>query len=181
MNPSEVFMRRLMLLLFVLALALPACSKEEKGKPVSVGALQEGKSAPDFTLKGPDGKDVKLSSLKGKVVFLNFWATWCPPCKEEIPSMMKLNQKMSGQSFQMLAVSIDDGGKNAVESYFKESGFTLPYLNDTNQAVGTVYGVTGVPETFIIDKQGVIVKKVIGGMDWASPEVTKFLTDLAAK
>jgi peroxiredoxin len=171
----------LLITLITLCVVISACSKEEKGKSVSSGNPQEGKTAPEFTLKDPDGREISLASLRGKVVFLNFWATWCPPCKEEIPSMMKLNQKMAGKPFQMLAVSIDDGGKEAVTAFFKSSGFNLPFLNDPEQKLGKVYGITGVPETFIIDKQGVVVKKVIGGMDWASSDSVQFFSDLAAK
>ncbi|GAM07860.1 thiol-disulfide oxidoreductase ResA [Geobacter sp. OR-1] len=176
-------MKWFVLALVVISFSLVAfgCSKEDKGKSAEVGHLLEGKPAPNFTIKDPDGRDVALSSLRGKVVFLNFWATWCPPCKEEIPSMMKLNQKMNGQPFQMLAVSIDEGGRDAVVSFFKKTGFNLPYLNDPEQKVGKMYGITGVPETFVIDKNGILVKKVIGGMDWASPESVQLFSDLAAK
>ena len=161
-----------------LTVALAGCSREQKdvaGKPVA----QEGSQAPDFTLKTLDGQEVTLSSLKGKVVLLNFWATWCPPCREEVPSMVKLNAAMENKPFRMLAVSIDEGGEKAVEAYFSESGNTLPALLDPGRAVGKIYGITGVPETFIIDMQGVIRKKVIGPMDWSNPEVIGYLDGLA--
>jgi peroxiredoxin len=174
-------MKRLVLIVILLCLALFGCSKQEKDKSAPVSQLREGTAAPDFTLKDLNGRDVSLSSLKGKVVFLNFWATWCPPCKEEIPSMMKLNQQMTGKSFQMLAVSIDEGGKDAVTAFFKRTGFNLPSLNDPEQKAGKLYGITGVPETFVIDKNGVVVKKVIGGMDWASADSVQFFSDLASK
>ena len=161
-----------------LIVALAGCSREQKdvaGKPVA----REGSQAPDFTLKTLDGQEVSLSSLKGKVVLLNFWATWCPPCREEVPSMVKLNAAMENKPFRMLAVSIDEGGKKAVEAYFRESGNALPTLLDPDRAVGKIYGITGVPETFIIDMQGVMRKKVIGPMDWSNPEVIGYLDGLA--
>jgi peroxiredoxin len=148
--------------------ALSGCSRKEK-------PVLEGNTVPDFTLKDLAGKDVTLSSLRGKVVLLNFWATWCPPCREEIPSMMRLNQAMTGKPFQMLAVSEDAGGKDAVEGFFKESGASLPALLDSNQTVGGRYGLTGVPETFVIGKNGVILKKVVGAMNWGDPAVIGFL------
>lgn len=160
--------RKLFLTLIVMTLALPGCSRKEK-------PALAGNPAPDFTLKDLSGKEVKLSSLRGKVVLLNFWATWCPPCRQEIPSMMRLNQAMAGKPFQMVAVSEDAGGKEAVEGYFKESGTALPALLDTDQAVGQRYGLTGVPETFVIDAKGVILKKVVGAMDWSDPNVIGFL------
>lgn len=141
----------------------------------------EGSLAPDFTLNDLSGHQVQLSSLKGKVVLLNFWATWCPPCREEIPSMLRLNQAMQGKAFQMLAVSIDEGGKDAVTSFFKKGGAALPALLDTDGKVAKRYGTTGVPETFVIDTKGVILKKVIGPMDWSSPEVHAALEDLIGK
>jgi thiol-disulfide isomerase/thioredoxin len=125
-----------------------------------------------------DGSLLKLSSLKGKVVLLNFWATWCPPCREEIPSMMKLQKSMNGKPFQMVAVSIDEGGKPAIDSFFKESGFALPTYVDPSGGASKIFGITGVPETFIIDKQGLLVKKIVGGVAWDSPEVASFLEGL---
>lgn len=148
------------------------CSKQEE-LPV------EGKPAPDFSLKDLSGRPVSLSSLKGKVVLLNFWATWCPPCREEVPSMVRLNQAMQGKDFQMLAVSIDEGGKNAVTAFFAKTGLTLPALLDTDGKTSKRYGTTGVPETFVINKKGIIVKKVVGAMDWSHPEVLAALDRLS--
>ena len=91
--------------------------------------------------------------------------------------MAKLNRLMDGKPFQMLAVSIDQGGKEAVEAFFKDAGTALPVLLDANGATSKLYGITGVPETFVIDRKGVILKKVIGAMDWSAPEVVKFLED----
>lgn len=92
--------------------------------------------------------------------------------------MMKLNSIMTGKPFQMVAISIDEGGKSDIESYFKESGFSLPtYLDESGASVKS-YGVTGVPESFIIDKDGVIAKKIIGGFAWDSPETVSFLESL---
>jgi len=165
------------------ALLLPACSKEkESGKaaPASASKAVEGAAAPDFTVKDLDGKDVKLSSLKGSVVVVNFWATWCPPCKEEIPSMIKLNQAMTGKAFRMLAISIDEGGKDAVEKFFKGSR-DLPTYLDPDGKTPQVYGTTGVPETFVVDKQGIIQKKIVGGMDWSSPDVIAYMDELLKK
>ncbi len=92
--------------------------------------------------------------------------------------MMKLNASMTGKPFQMLALTIDTGGKEAVEAYFKQAGVTLPVLLDPNQATGKRYGITGVPETFVIDGKGVILKKIIGPIDWNDPAVIKFLDDV---
>jgi len=158
------------------------CSKE-KGAPTGKPAtkVQEGSLAPDFTLRDLNGGEIRLSSLRGKVVLLNFWATWCPPCREEVPSMVKLNRAMAGKPFQMLAVSIDEGGKPAIEAFFKESKSNLPTFLDTDGSAGKLYGLTGVPETFVIDTKGVIMKKVIGAMDWSDPAVINYLDGLVTK
>lgn len=92
--------------------------------------------------------------------------------------MMKLNSFMAGKPFQMVAISIDEGGKPAIESFFKESGFSLPAYFDESGASAKSYGITGVPESFIIDKQGIIVKKIIGGFAWDSPDAVSFLEGL---
>lgn len=92
--------------------------------------------------------------------------------------MMKLNSAMAGKPFQMVAVSIDEGGLPAIESFFKESGFTLPAYTDPDSRAAKTYGITGVPETFVIDKNGILVKKVIGPLAWDSPDAISFLEGL---
>lgn len=176
--------RILFLFIACLFLSLTACSKADKS-PKTAGTAEKGavavekSAAPDISVVSmANGSTLKLSDLKGKVVLLNFWATWCPPCREEIPSLMKLNSLMTGKPFQMVAVSIDEGGKPAVESFFKESGFLLPTYIDESGAAVKSYGITGVPESFIIDKQGVLIKKIIGGFAWDSPEAVSFLESL---
>ncbi len=166
-----------LLVLFCCAVALATgCSKGTSNTPGKTPAVKS--QAPEISVVSLDNQQLTLASLKGKVVLLNFWATWCPPCREEIPSMMKLNKFMAGKPFQMVCVSVDEGGKKAVEEFFKNSGFSLPAYTDPSGQVAKTYGITGVPETFVIDKNGVIVKKVIGGLDWNSPEVIAFLEGL---
>lgn len=168
-------MKRWICAVFLLAVfAASGCAKDKE-------QAAEGKPAPEFTLNDLSGRPVQLSSLRGKVVLLNFWATWCPPCREEIPSMVRLNQVMQGKPFQMVAVSIDEGGKDAVEAFFRKGGVSLPTLLDTDGAVARRYGTTGVPETFVIDAKGVILKKVLGPMDWSAPEVLAALEEIMGK
>ncbi len=169
--------RIIFLFLACLFLSLTACSKSDTPKMSTVAA--EKSPAPDVSVISlANGSTLKLSDLRGKVVLLNFWATWCPPCREEIPSMMKLNSFMTGKPFQMVAISVDEGGRKDIESFFKESGFSLPTYLDESGASTKSYGITGVPESFIIDKQGVLVKKIIGGYAWDSPETVSFLEGL---
>ena len=177
-------MKKLLFALMISVAILSACKNEKQAKKpaaVPVSAAVEGAQAPDFSVKDLSGAEMQLSSLKGQVVLVNFWATWCPPCKEEIPSMIKLNQSMAGKPFKMLAISIDEGGKEAVTAYFKKSGLSLPAYLDTDSKVSQMYGTTGVPETFIVDKTGKIQKKIVGGMDWSSPDVIAFMDELTKK
>jgi peroxiredoxin len=144
--------------------------------PVKLGA-----PAPNFTFPTLDGKMVSLSDYNGKVVFLNIWATWCPPCREEMPSMEKLYKELKGQEFEILAVSIDASGATAVRPFMKEHGLSFPALLDTGGTIRGLYGMTGVPETYVIDKEGVIKQRIIGPRDWAAPEAIRLFRGLVEK
>jgi cytochrome c biogenesis protein CcmG, thiol:disulfide interchange protein DsbE len=126
--------------------------------------------APDFAVPDLAGQAVRLSGLRGKVVLLNLWTTWCPPCREEMPSMEKLYQRLRDRGFVLLAVSQDEGGKEAVEPFVRDLGLTFPVLVDPEHQVGDRYQVWGYPESFIIDREGRVVERVIGPRDWTSPE-----------
>ena len=122
-----------------LFIAMTACSKADAPKTSSAVATEKS-PAPDVSVISlANGSTLKLSDLKGKVVLLNFWATWCPPCREEIPSMMKLNAFMAGKPFQMVAISIDEGGKPVIDTFFKETGFSLPTYLDASGASSKSY------------------------------------------
>jgi peroxiredoxin len=149
--------------------------------PVQQVPIETGLAAPDFTFPGIDGKMVKLSDHRGKIVLVNIWATWCPSCVDEMPSMEKLYQKLQGEKFEILAVSIDSLGATAVEPFMKKYHLTFPALIDSAGAIRMGYRTTGVPESFIIDKNGILVKKIIGPINWAQPEVLRFFHDLIQK
>ena len=144
-------------------------------------AIKDNLPAPDFTFPGLDGKMVRLSDYKGKVVLVNIWATWCPPCVDEMPSMEKLYQKLKGENFEILAVSIDEPGLKAVAPFMKKSNLTFPALIDSEGTIKAVYGITGVPESYIIDQQGILIKKIVGPVDWATPKIFRFFSDLIQK
>lgn len=137
-----------------------------------------GDPAPAFTFPGLDGKMVSLTDYKGKVVFLNIWATWCPPCREEMPSMEKLYQQLKGEDFEILAVSIDATGARAVGPFMKEYGLSFPALLDAKGTMQDLYGTTGLPESYVIGKEGLIEKIVIGPADWSTPEAVRFFRTL---
>jgi cytochrome c biogenesis protein CcmG/thiol:disulfide interchange protein DsbE len=126
--------------------------------------------APDFAVPDLSGQAVRLSGLRGQVVLMNLWTTWCPPCREEMPSMEKLYQHLKHRGFVLLAVSQDENGKAAVEPFVRELGLTFPVLVDPEHQVGDRYQVWGYPESFLIDREGRIVERIIGPRDWASAE-----------
>ena len=148
------------------------------GRPPEVAKV--GKPAPEFTLVDTKGKTWDLAELKGKVVFLNFWATWCPPCREEMPSMQTLYASMPADKFIMLAVLSNDDPAIA-ESLAAKIGATFPILVDPKNEAAQAYGLTGVPETFIIDKQGVLREKFIGPAPWDSAEARQMITKYIAQ
>lgn len=136
--------------------------------PAEEGKHLEGQPAPAFSLPSMDGGKMTLADYRGKVVLLNFWATWCPPCKEEMPSMQKLYEHFKDRDFVMLTVSIDDHSED-VAPFMKELGLTFPVGFDPGAVVGGEYGLTGVPETFLIDKTGVVMHHLVGPGDWYAP------------
>lgn len=140
----------------------------------------EGKAAPDFTLPDLQGKMYKLSDYKGKVVFINFWATWCKPCEEEMPSMQAMYGmlKKNFQNFEMLAVSVDSKEADAVESFAGKYGLTFPILHDKKGKIKEIYKTTGVPETFIVDQNGIIAEKVWGPRNWSRQDSINTIMEL---
>ena len=133
-----------------------------------------GHPAPDFTLPTLTGKTVRLSDYRGKkAVFINFWATWCAPCRLEMPTMEKAYQKYKAKGLEILAVSIDAGPKSAVKNFMDELGLTFPALLDPEMKVLQLYRLFAVPASFLIDKQGIIRFKELGYRDWTDPESTK--------
>ncbi|MBI5237227.1 MAG: TlpA family protein disulfide reductase [Deltaproteobacteria bacterium] len=145
----------------VIVAAIIVLSKRERYEPVG-----PGKPALDFTLPDLAGRPVSLKDYRGKVVFLNFWATWCKPCEEEMPSMQVLYDSLKGRPFEILAVSLDTQGPDVVGKFVQAFRLTFPVLHDRKGAVKEDYKTTGVPETFIIDQNGVIAEKVWGPRDW---------------
>ncbi len=128
-----------------------------------------GQAAPDFEYPDSKGKLWKLSDLKGKVVYINFWATWCTTCEAEMISKEALREKMDGRPFQMLGMLFRDDPANLIP-YFQTHVVNLPTLISPDSESARTFGITGVPETFIIDKDGIIREKLVGPREWDSPE-----------
>ena len=138
------------------------------------------KLAPDFAVTDLSGRTVRLSALRGKVVLLNLWTTWCAPCVEEMPSMERLWTSLKSDDFALLAVSQDEDGRRAVEPFVAKMKLSFPVFLDPEHEVGDRYGVWGYPETFVIDRNGRVVERVIGPRDWATPESVGALRALIA-
>lgn len=138
--------------------------------PVLTEAPRVGHLAPDFVLTTLDGREVRLSDYRGHVVFLNFWATWCGPCKVEMPAMERLYRDYRRQGFAILAVSSDPEGA-AVTGPFRDSlGLSFTIAHDPDAVVMRMYGVRTLPHTFLVDRRGVITHQIFGARDWQDPE-----------
>jgi cytochrome c biogenesis protein CcmG, thiol:disulfide interchange protein DsbE len=135
-----------------------------------------GSSAPDFTVSDTDRK-VTLSELHGKTVVLNFWATWCPPCVEEMPSLLTMQQRLKDKGVTVLAVSVD-ADENAYHRFLKDHNVNLLTVRDPDQKSNRLYGTFKYPETYVIDRDGKVRRKFIGPVDWNQPEVVEFLSKL---
>jgi cytochrome c biogenesis protein CcmG, thiol:disulfide interchange protein DsbE len=135
-----------------------------------------GTVAPDFTVQDADHK-VSLSDFRGKIVVLNFWATWCPPCVDEMPSLVQMADRMKDKNIVVLGVSIDVDA-DAYHKFLKDYKVGFVTVRDPDERSPTLYGTHGWPETYIIDRNGVLRRKFIGPVDWTQPEITTFLTKL---
>ena len=142
---------------------------------------KEGQCAPDFELLSTSGEKVSLSDFRGKVVFLNFWATWCEPCKVEIPSMETLNAKLRDKNFHMISVSIDSEGKKEISKFFDGRWPSFPVLMDADHKVSHLYGTFKVPETYIIGPEGKVRDRVEGIRDWSESMTVHYLELLSEK
>lgn len=135
------------------------------------------KQAPNFVLPDLEGQVVRMEDLRGQVIVLNIWATWCPPCIEEMPTLQELAQKMKDEDLVVLAVSQDEEPEK-VKPWVEKHDLTFPVLLDPRAEVGYRYGVTGYPETFVVDREGRIVHHHVGFRDWSEPEVVAALDRL---
>ena len=156
-------------ILLAILLALSGCYSGTR--PPRIGT-----AAPDFTVRDSD-RTVTLSQLKGQVVVLNFWATWCPPCIEEMPSLVQMQQRMKAKGVTVLAVSVDVD-ENSYRRFLKDHNVNLLSVRDPDQKSNGLYGTFKFPETYVIDRNGVMRRKFIGAVDWTEPEIVEFLGKL---
>jgi len=135
-----------------------------------------GVAAQDFTVRDSD-RSVSLNQFRGQVVVLNFWATWCTPCEQELPSLMDMQDRLRGRGVSVLGVSIDVDA-DAYHRFLKLRNVNFLTVRDPEQKVAALYGTAGWPETYIIDRQGIMRRKIVGPINWDSPEIMQFLTKL---
>jgi len=178
METKKFNYRAIILVFLVVALLVIVFVLKQNNPYLKYSPLRVGDPAPNFTLPGLDGKVVSLSDHRGHVVLVNIWATWCPPCVDEMPSMEKLYQELKGENFEILAISIDALGEKAVAPFMKKLNLSFPALMDPDGTVKTLFQTTGVPESFIINQEGILIEKVIGPRDWGATPVVGFFRDL---
>ena len=153
----------------VLLLLTTACYTGSR--PTHVGA-----AAKDFTIKDSD-RQLSLNEFRGQIVILNFWATWCPPCVEELPSMIDMQNRMRAKGIVVVGVSIDVDD-DAYHRFIKQRNVNFVTVRDPEQKVAAMYGTTGWPESYVIDRTGVVRRKFVGPVNWNSPDVVQFLSTL---
>ena len=172
-EPPAILTGGLRALCTLLLLLIAACSgsatKPEVGRP-----------APDFSVTTLDGSTLRLSDLRGKVVFVNLWATWCPPCREEMPSMVRFYEAFKAQGVEIIAVS-EDKDPEALRRFVAAQRIPFPVGLDPDKKIYTLYRATGVPETHLLNKKGVIEVSRIGPFDWTAPAVLTTVRELLSQ
>jgi thiol-disulfide isomerase/thioredoxin len=140
----------------------------------NIQVAPEGIDPVDFNLPLLDGKKISLSQFKGKVIFLNFWATWCGPCRSEMPSMEAVYQILKNKGLEILAVNLGDS-KSKVSAFMKENKLSFPAVLDEKSVTGSSYSVRAIPTTYIIDRRGLVIARIVGSINWNTPKIISAL------
>lgn len=163
----------------VTVMAPSATTDQARGASVAQrGGVKAGEEAPDFQLRDMNGQLVALSNLRGKVVLINFWATWCGPCRVEMPAMERLYRAYPRKDFEILAVSTDAQGAAVTRPFQQENRLTFPILHDSDFRVGLTYGARSLPMTFMVDRRGIVRQQIFGARDWSAPEAHQLIDAL---
>jgi len=175
-----IWRRSKFVLLFFPALLLFSCTEKTKEAPVSgfeqaftdagLRLLSQTVSSRDFSLPLVSGEPQSLSALKGKVVFLNFWATWCGPCRDEMPSMEVLYKRFKDEGLEILAVNCQENQEDVL-AFMSNYGLTFPALLDEDGRVNGAYGIQAIPTTFLIDREGRIILRLVGSINWDTEKI----------
>jgi peroxiredoxin len=137
--------------------------------------------APAFEIENLHGGNASLADYKGKLVLLNFWATWCVPCTKEMPGMQTLWKEYKEQGLEIVAISVDEGARGRVETFSKMFGINFPILLDPESKVSDLYEVSGVPISFLIDRNGRMITRIVGTEDWLSDDTVSLVQELLAQ
>jgi peroxiredoxin len=181
-----ILARLLFAALLPLASALPATAASAAQSKINYKSvknlepMRDNSPTPDFTLTGLDGKKVSLKDFRGKVVFLNFWATWCVPCREEMPAMQRLYNEFKDKNFVVLAVNVKDRRQDAL-NFLKELKITYPIAFDPEGQAGLLYGAWGLPTTYLIGPKGEGLARLWGPAEWYSPEARNLISQILAE
>jgi thiol-disulfide isomerase/thioredoxin len=182
--PNKTNLRVYLILMWLVLLASPTVSAESDtpGLGYQFTPLAPLVAAPDFILKDMDSESYALHDFRGKVVLINFWATWCPPCRKEMPALEALYKKLGDESFAVLAVNQWEDPDH-VFAYTGELNVfpTFPILFDPESTISEEYGVKGLPTSFLIDKKGRLAYRAVGGRDFDHPEVERLIRELLAE
>ena len=157
----------------LLALPTPAIATPEFYRALGIQEPQEMVEAPDFALPDPAGKIVRLKEFRGRYVFLNFFATWCGPCREEMPAMERLHQTYSGKGLVVLAVNLEESSAR-VAKFVKELRLTFPAVLDGDGTVSRAFAVRGLPVTYLVDRDGRILWRAFGSREWNNQAARKY-------
>ncbi len=162
---------------FGLSLALAAVLVFRVQGYLRIYDVQPGDRAPGFDLVGDSGIGVSLRDYEGKIVLLNFWATWCAPCVREIPSLNRIYERFADKGFVVLAVSVDENEEQYRE-FLADAAVAFPTVRDPQRAVSSRYGTAKYPESYLIDRGGQVLRKYVGAEDWLRPEIVNYIRSL---
>ena len=171
--------KSIVLLVILFFFSIPAFGQENGlYSKIGIQSIKDTIKTPDFTLEGLNVKTVQLSALKGNVIFLNFWATWCDPCKDEMPSMETLYQRYKEKDFILLAISVEERNPEPAKRFIQKYRYRFPVLLDPPGKTLDLFGIHRIPATIIIDKKGRMVGKALGPRDWSQPDVFSLINQM---
>ncbi len=170
---------RQVLQLILLLLAVPVCANADSYQDLNIERFNKNVGAPNFSLEDLQGNSIHLSEYEGKVVLLNFWATWCMPCRQEMPGLESLWQRYKDKGLVVIGVSNDDADKHErVANFVKKVGLSFPIALDAESNVSHLYEVSGIPASYLIDRKGVAIARILGERDWGGREASAVIEDL---